>query len=36
MANVVRVRRHALGVALLKVADRIIEEAVVTLPHASF
>lgn len=31
MANVVRVRRHALGVALLRVKDRIIEESRVTL-----
>ena len=31
MANVVRVRRQALGVALLKVSDRIIEDAIVTL-----
>ncbi len=31
MANVVRVRKHALGVALLRVTDRIIEDARVTL-----
>lgn len=31
MANVVRVRREALGVALLKVVNRVIEDAIVTL-----
>ena len=31
MANVVRVRRRALGVALLRVVDRAIEDATVTL-----
>ena len=31
MANVVRVRKHALGVALLRVKDRIIEDSRVTL-----
>jgi len=31
MANVVRVREPALGVALLKVIDRVIEDASVTL-----
>ena len=31
MANVVRVRRTALGVALLRIADRIIEDASVTI-----
>ena len=31
MANVVRVRNPALGVARLRIADRVIEEAAVTL-----
>ena len=31
MANVVRVRKKALGVALLRVKDRIIEDSQVTL-----
>lgn len=31
MANVVRVRKSALGVAVLRVADKVIEDAHVTL-----
>lgn len=34
VANVVRVRRTALGVALLRIAERIVEDASVTLSHA--
>lgn len=31
MANVVRVRKHALGVALLRVANRVIEDSMVSV-----